>query len=531
LTNGGDGLTNGGVLPMNGDHHETEKKEVEGGEGKCSKQNGSALDYLQKTVNDIEEYGNDVETDSIPSASSSKKQKLSEQDEDKDTHGDENTIPLKTPRGEISEDQQNGDVLTNGNVESEKVNGKKCDSETGSHNQTTDTKQLNDISQQNGHVEATSTTTNNTRPVSDGKTTKTTEASHEKTSEENVENGSTIDESMVNEKESKCEVSTLDEKPTTLELSHPVNHKDHGQVPMEVDDQAKSVVEPTTVNPKDLSLAVTKTQQQSQQNNTTSQQNISSTTEQHQLSNTTTPSDCSSDLSSTPSAITTPRPAMDLRPKVAAPQLNIQGETSYWQLNGKHKRKEVFACRWDRCNSQPFSTSRDLMDHMVDAHAPPAEGKMSRCKVKGCSTSHKPRGVLICHFRDNHCQCISPDEIEKSKDFRMEDESPVTRSIRYTSTLILRNLIRSATRGEDVLSSYESHLASVAMSASEATLAAVDGLFELNLLFHKTITSDDDDDEEEEDEELMEDGGSSTEEKTQANNTLSQSTTCPIAVS
>ena len=69
--------------------------------------------------------------------------------------------------------------------------------------------------------------------------------------------------------------------------------------------------------------------------------------------------------------------------------------------------------------SQPFSASRDLLDHMVDAHAPPAEGKMSRCKVKGCSTSHKPRGVLICHFRDNHCQCISPDEIEKSKDFRV----------------------------------------------------------------------------------------------------------------
>lgn len=31
----------------------------------------------------------------------------------------------------------------------------------------------------------------------------------------------------------------------------------------------------------------------------------------------------------------------------------------------------------------------------------------------------------------------------------MEDESPVTRSIRYTSTLILRNLIRSATRGDE----------------------------------------------------------------------------------
>ena len=73
------------------------------------------------------------------------------------------------------------------------------------------------------------------------------------------------------------------------------------------------------------------------------------------------------------------------------------------------------------------------------------------------------------------------------------------------------------------------------MSASEATLAAVDGLFELNLLFHK-ITSDDDDDddddEEEKDGELMEDGGgSSTEDKIPANNTLRQSNTCPIAVS
>ena len=360
LTNGGVGVTNGGVLPMDGDHRETEKKELEGDESKCSKQNGSALDYLQKTVNDIEEYSNNptsslcngVETNSFSSASSSKKQKLSEQDDDKETHGDENTIPLKTPRCEISEDQQNGDVVTNGDMESEKVNGDKCDSETESQNQTTDTKELNDISQQNGHVEPTTKKTNDTDDVSDGKTTKTIEASHEKTNEENFENGSTIDESMVNEKERKCEVSTLVEKPTTLELSHPVDHND--QVSMEVDDQAKSVVEPTAVvNPKDLSLAVTTTQQQqqqSQQNNITSHQNISST-EPHQLSNTTTPSDCSSSLSSTPSASTTPRAEMDLCPKVAAPQLNVQGETSYWQLNGKHKRKEVFACRWDRCNS------------------------------------------------------------------------------------------------------------------------------------------------------------------------------------
>ena len=68
------------------------------------------------------------------------------------------------------------------------------------------------------------------------------------------------------------------------------------------------------------------------------------------------------------------------------------------------------------------------------------------------------------------------------------------------------------------------------MSASEATLAAVDGLFELNLLFHKTINSDEEH-EENGGEEMEEVGSSTTDQKTSANNPLSQSTTCPIAVS
>jgi hypothetical protein len=55
---------------------------------------------------------------------------------------------------------------------------------------------------------------------------------------------------------------------------------------------------------------------------------------------------------------------------------------------------------------------------MIESHAP-VEGKMSRCKVKGCSSSHKPRGALIVHFRERHCKCVSPDEIDKDVDFQV----------------------------------------------------------------------------------------------------------------
>ena len=380
LTNGGDIVPNGGVLPMNGEHRELEK----GGEDNIHKQNASALDHLQKTVNDIEEYSNKptsplcngVEHDSISSSFSSKKRKLSEQT-DTDTHEDDsrkNTkIPLKTSLDEISEDQRNGDVVvTNGNTECEKVNGRVCDSETERH-QIIETKPLNDISQQNGHIEPKSTETDDTDEVTDSKTAETDDISRVKASDEEeqqeVEDGLTINEKktcVVDDGENKGEVSTP-------ETSRTLNKEDANfddDVSMEVDDPAKGVVEPATTSPKDLSLTITTQQQQQPQ-----KQNISLTTtnpkpslllnvagkntnmnqQQHttrlmaeqQLSNTTTPSDCSSGSST----LTTPRDVMDSCPKIAAPQLNMQGDTSYWQLNGKHTRNEVFACRWDRCNS------------------------------------------------------------------------------------------------------------------------------------------------------------------------------------
>ena len=88
-----------------------------------------------------------------------------------------------------------------------------------------------------------------------------------------------------------------------------------------------------------------------------------------------------------------------------------------------------------------------------------------------------------------------------------------------------------------VLSSYESHLASIAMSSSEATLAAVDGLFELNLLTNKKITSDEEDDGEDEDDnnseiiELEHQGAGSIEEEMSTTKQFSQPTTSAIVVS
>eukprot|EP00111_Clytia_hemisphaerica_P009502 TCONS_00027865-protein len=191
--------------------------------------------------------------------------------------------------------------------------------------------------------------------------------------------------------------------------------------------------------------------------------------------------------STSPTDDGTPKDPPNEKPKTTQPELMAEGFKTFWQLNGMNQLNGVYPCLWDRCSSQPFESSSNLLTHMIDSHAP-LEGKMSRCKVKGCSSNHKPRGILISHFQEKHCLCVDPNQVEKSKDFQIHEESPVTRSIRYTSTLILRNLARNSTYGRQFLSKYESHIAQVAMSSSEATLAAVDSLFEFN---NQSILKDD----------------------------------------
>lgn len=155
------------------------------------------------------------------------------------------------------------------------------------------------------------------------------------------------------------------------------------------------------------------------------------------------------------------------------------------------------SCEWKDCTWPPFKSAVHLLTHMIRSHAP-LEGKTSICKVLGCATSTKPRGALICHFKEKHCLTKNEDGTSTvvpvpnhlySKYKEHEDESPVTRSVRYTAALILRNIARNSAYGKTLITTYEQRLSVVAMSTSEAASAATQCLLELS-------QADDEDDEE-----------------------------------
>ncbi|XP_021925466.1 AT-rich interactive domain-containing protein 2 isoform X9 [Zootermopsis nevadensis] len=72
----------------------------------------------------------------------------------------------------------------------------------------------------------------------------------------------------------------------------------------------------------------------------------------------------------------------------------------------------------------------------------------------------------------------SPPEQEQGR--KDDNEGPVTKSIRLTSSLILRNLVIYSTNGKRFLRSYEPHLASVALSNVESSRTIAQVLYDMN---------------------------------------------------
>nr|CAD7262384.1 unnamed protein product [Timema shepardi] len=71
--------------------------------------------------------------------------------------------------------------------------------------------------------------------------------------------------------------------------------------------------------------------------------------------------------------------------------------------------------------------------------------------------------------------------VVQSENIKLDDnEGPVTKSIRLTSSLILRNLVIYSTNGRRFLRSYEPHLASVALSNVESSRTIAQVLYDMN---------------------------------------------------
>ncbi|XP_047122990.1 uncharacterized protein LOC100198293 isoform X2 [Hydra vulgaris] len=149
--------------------------------------------------------------------------------------------------------------------------------------------------------------------------------------------------------------------------------------------------------------------------------------------------------------------------------------------------RNMFKCKWNDCYFA-FHCESELFEHMVMNHAP-TDGKMQHCNVAGCFSSQMLRGSFILHLQDVH---FSSNTFLNYWKVEHENESPVTRSLRFTAALILRNIAKNSPCAKSLLLRHEDLIARVAMSTSEAASAAAECLFEL-YNNAKTETSDTED--------------------------------------
>ncbi|CAH1128873.1 unnamed protein product [Ceutorhynchus assimilis] len=172
------------------------------------------------------------------------------------------------------------------------------------------------------------------------------------------------------------------------------------------------------------------------------------------------------------------------------------------------KDDEAVICQWDRCDAlkrKRFS----LMTHLHDKHCNVEAMKASLVRRKKISqginveppppspTTHPgyaPDAAL--HAIKRHAlDFVNPKElqIKTSKQGAIatikvplppsdqdDNEGPVTKSIRLTASLILRNLAIYSSNSKRYLKSYESHLANIALSNVESSRTIAQILYDIN---------------------------------------------------
>ncbi|CAD6193946.1 unnamed protein product [Caenorhabditis auriculariae] len=181
-----------------------------------------------------------------------------------------------------------------------------------------------------------------------------------------------------------------------------------------------------------------------------------------------------------------------------------------------------FMCEWDGCGLFLTSSSNALV-HLTQEHA--TEELAQVCKWPNCDGTQRSKWSLITHLQDHHCtdhhfklaaqrrrEGIAPakpvpfrpdlprdvpphpgyakhaamDAIRRhafnflSREITDEPEGPVTKSIRLTSCLILRNLARYSAEGRHFLRRHEPHLCWLALSRLESSHALAQLLAELH---------------------------------------------------
>lgn len=180
-------------------------------------------------------------------------------------------------------------------------------------------------------------------------------------------------------------------------------------------------------------------------------------------------------------------------------------------------------CEWDGCGER-FSTGAGVLRHCAREHM---QDEAQACRWPGCDGTPRSRWSLVTHIQDHHAQehqlkaaaqrrrdgqapahptpyrtdiprdipqhpgyakHAAIDAIRRHafnflpRDITDEPEGPVTKSIRLTSCLILRNLARYSAEGRHLLRRHERLLCWLALSRLESSHALAQLLAELHPL-------------------------------------------------
>lgn len=184
----------------------------------------------------------------------------------------------------------------------------------------------------------------------------------------------------------------------------------------------------------------------------------------------------------------------------------------------------LFLCEWGECNiSTKFKSANEVYLHACEAHCPNGNEEVV-CQWDRCDNLKRKRFSLMTHLHDKHCNNESmrqsllkrkqssnnqsknepptplpvsnhpgyaPDaalhaikrhalEFVNPKELQDDNEGPVTKSIRLTASLILRNLVIYSGNCRRYLKHYESHLANVALSNVESSRTVAQILYDMN---------------------------------------------------
>ncbi|KAJ0172707.1 hypothetical protein K1T71_011846 [Dendrolimus kikuchii] len=173
-------------------------------------------------------------------------------------------------------------------------------------------------------------------------------------------------------------------------------------------------------------------------------------------------------------------------------------------------------CHWRGCNKS-FANASEVFNHVARVHCPSNAVGEAPCLWLDCDRVPRKTFALLNHLTDKHCtphalkamynaRRHAAAESESNKPVSLgyppnaalaalnkhaadmfnprelmdENEGPVTKSIRLTAALILRNIVIYSNTGRRQLRSYEAHLATIALSSVEASRTIAQVLYDMN---------------------------------------------------